>query len=53
MPRIYARISEDLKEKAKKRAHEMGQVKPSGNANISGYVRELIKKDIINLKEEK
>ena len=52
MPRIYARISEDLKEKAKKRAHELNQVKPSGKANISGYVRYLIQEDIKNLKEE-
>ena len=50
MPRIYARIDEKLKKKLKKRAHEMGQVKPSGKANISGYVRELIKKDTKKIK---
>ena len=52
MPRIYARISEELKAKAKKRAYKIGQVNPSGKANISGYVRYLIQKDIKNLKEE-
>ena len=45
MPRIYARIDEKLKKKAKKRAHELNQVRPSGKANISGYVRYLIKED--------
>ena len=51
MPRIYARISEDLKEKVKKRARERGQVKPSGDVNISGYVRQLIEEDTKNLNQ--
>jgi len=51
MPRIYARISEELKEKAKKRAHELNQVKPSGKANISGYVRQLIEEDTKNINQ--
>ena len=45
MPRIYARITEDQEKLINKRAKEKGFIKPSGEVNISQYIRWLIEKE--------
>ena len=45
MPRIYARITEEQEKLIKKKAKEKGFVKPSGEVNISQYIRWLIEKE--------
>ena len=46
MARLYVRISDETDEKVKKRAKELGFVKPSGDSNISQYLRYLIREDV-------
>lgn len=42
---VTIRLSAALKEKAEKRAVALGYIKPSGGANISEYIRNLVVKD--------
>lgn len=39
---IAVRVSEAVKKKAEEKAKELGYIKPSGEANISEYIRNLI-----------
>ena len=43
---IQVRLSDKMKEKIEARAKEKGFVKPSGNSNISAYIRSLIVMDL-------
>lgn len=43
--RLYVRVSDELDEAANERAKELGFIKPSGDSNISEYLRHLIRED--------
>ncbi len=42
---IAVRVPEVVKKKAEAKAKELGYIKPSGEANISEYIRNLIIND--------
>jgi len=42
---ITVRVPEAVKEKAESKAKELGYIKPSGEANLSEYIRNLIIND--------
>jgi hypothetical protein len=42
---IAVRLPEVLKKKAESKAKELGHIKPSGEANLSEYIRNLIIND--------
>ncbi len=42
---IAIRVPEVIKKKAEAKAKELGYIKPSGEANISEYIRNLIIND--------
>ena len=42
---ITIRVSAEVRDKAEARAKTLGYIKPSGEANISQYVRNLILND--------
>ena len=42
---IVVRVPEAVKKKAKAKAKKLGYIKPSGEANISEYIRNLIIND--------
>jgi len=44
--RIQVRLNEDSHKKAENRARDLGYIKPSGEVNMSEYVRHLILKDL-------
>ena len=50
-PTIQVRLHIDVIKKVEQRALALGYIKPSGDANISDYVRNLIIRDISNSHE--
>jgi len=42
---ITARVPEAVKKKAESKAKKLGYIKPSGEANLSEYIRNLIIND--------